>query len=319
MSRELALDDALPAEVVAEELPPPPDPRALLAELDAALAATVDAHLRLRRVARFVREASPAEVAMAVEHAAKGCVEGGWRRLFVTFAHWLLHARPRPRFPVGHWPLPDDELAPAGSKIAEIIEYAVDKRLRYAWLLLRDAFARIAPDETRLLQLHPSVEKWPLGWRRERARGFDATQQQFLLLDTTPAVVQLLAENPRTLEPQAVQIASLRPQHPWALQSLLLQPRWLGNERVCEAVVRNNSAPSWLVLLLAPLLPRKTQMALVHLQWIDADVRMILGDWHGVLMTQIARLEPGAAVEIEQTDDLTELMRQIAEDGTLEL
>jgi len=290
-----------------------------LKALDDALTATLDSSLRLRRVARFVRETEPATLACLFETAARRSIEGGWRQVWVALAHWLLHARPRPRFPVGHWPVSDDELAPGGTHIAETIEAAVDLRLPWTSLVLRDAFARIAPDEARLLQLHPSVEKWSLGWRRERARAAETAHQAYLLLDSTPAVVQILAENPKTLEPHAVQIASMRPQHPWALQALLLQPRWLGNDRVCEAAARNTSTPAWLVLLLAPLLPRKVQMALVHLAWIDRDARAILGLWHNVAMVRMTQMDAGQALHVaelpEAEVDLVTLMQQIADDA----
>ncbi len=310
--------DAPAVPVVAAE-PFDPHHAALehLKQLDATLSATLDAGLRLRRVARCIRDTEPAVLACLFEAAARGRIDGGWRQVWVALAHWMLHARPRPRFPVGHWPVPDDELAPGGTHIAEVIEAAVELELPWTSLVLRDAFARIAPDEARLLQLHPSVDKWSLGWRRERARAAETSHQAFLLLDSTPAVVQILAENPKTLEPHAVQVASMRPQHPWALQALLLQPRWLGNDRGCEAVARNHSTPAWLGLLLAPLLPRKVQMALVHLAWIDRDARAILGRWHGVEMVRVAQMDPGQAVQVAETvdseADLVALMQQIVE------
>ncbi len=306
------------AVLLAEPYDPQVQAQARLKLLDATLSATLDAGLRLRRVAQFIRETEPAVLACVFESAARGSIDGGWRQAWVALTHWILHARPRPRFPVGHWPVPDDELAPGGTHIAETIEAAVVLELPWSRLVLRDAFARIAPNEGRLLQLHPSVDKWSLGWRRERARMAETSYQAFLLLDSTPAVVQIIAENPKTLEPHAVQMASMRPQHPWALQALLLQPRWLGNDRVCEAVARNNSTPGWLVLLLAPLLPRKVQMALVHLAWIDRDVRAILGRWHGVEMVRVAQMAPGDAVHVAELPDmdadLAALMQKIADE-----
>ena len=44
-------------------------------------------------------------------------------------------------------------------------------------------------------------------------------------------------------------------------------------------------------------------MALVHLQYIDRDVRSILGQWHGVQMVRIAALEPGQAFFVPPTSD----------------
>lgn len=276
--------------------------RDALDRLQSAVQATPDVPMRLRRVARFVRETPPEELPALLDRAAAGSIDADLRTVYVALAHWVLHARPRPRFPVGHWPLPADELAPGGTEIAEAIAASMALDWPFSHIILRDAFARVQPSDSALLPLHPSVEKWPLGLRREKARGTDKNALPFLLLDTTPAVVQILAENPRVLEPQAVQIASLRSQHPWSLQGLLMSPRWLGNERVTEAVARNPSSPGWLVLLVAPLLPRRVQMALVHLQWIDRDVREVLGRWHGVAMAEQTTAPPIANI-YEVTDD----------------
>ncbi len=248
------------------------------------LSAIPDPHVRLRRIARLVQSEPPEHLAWVLEAAARGAVTNDWRALYVGMSHWILHARPRPRFPVGHWPLPADELAPPGAVVALAIGEARQHRLRFAEFALREAFARVTPRDEQLAPLHPSVDKLALGVRRERARGTDQNQLQFLLLDTTPAVVQILADNPRVTEPLAVQIASLRSQNPYALQALLMVPRWLGNERVVEAVARNPGAPAWLILLVAPLLSRRLQQALVHVEWLTRDVRELLSDWHGGLI-----------------------------------
>lgn len=248
------------------------------------LAAIPDPHLRLRRIARLVHSEPPEHLAWVLEAAGRGAVANDWRSLYVAMSHWILHARPRPRFPVGHWPVPADELAPPGVAVALAIGAARQHQLAFAELILREAFARITPRDEVLAPLHPSVDKLALGVRRERARGNDQNQLQFLLLDTTPAVVQILADNPRVTEPLAVQIASLRSQSPYALQALLMVPRWLGNERVVEAVARNPGAPSWLILLVAPLLNRRIQQALTHLEWLGRDVREVLAGWHGGLV-----------------------------------
>lgn len=278
------LDPLAPAE--AEPAPPSLAEQAgrALLRLRRVIDATPDAALRLRRVAQQVRDTEPAVLAALLNEAARGSITGGWRGVYLGLAQWVLHARPRPKFPVGHWPLPDDELAPQGVHLALAVAASCQQANEFAHIILRDAFARTGPGDQILLTLHPSVEKWPLGVRRERARGTDKNALQILLLDTTPAVVQILAENPRVLEPQAVQIASLRSQHPWALQSLLMMPRWMGNERVVEAVLRNPSTPGWLVLLLAPLVARRIQMAVVHLPWLPQPVAKVLADWHDVVL-----------------------------------
>lgn len=260
---------------------PRDDANALAARWARTLTAIPDPHVRLRRVASLIQQHGAEQLAQVLQAAAQGAVTSDFRSLHVALAHWVLHARPRPRFPVGHWPVPADELAPPGATVALAIGQARQCGLAFAELVLRGAFARPTPADQVLPQLHPSVDKLPLGVRRERARGTDQNQLQFLLLDHTPAVVQILADNPRVTEALAVQIASLRSQTPYALQALVMVPRWLGNERVVEAVVRNPNAPPWLTLLLAPLLPRRIQLAVTHLDWLDRPVREVLAQWHG--------------------------------------
>lgn len=312
MSGEQRSDDDLTVAVAAE---PDGQLAVTLSDVDRLarrLATTPDVALRLRQVARWAGETDPGGLAHALEDLGRHATSRDLRAVWVTVVLWLLHARPRPHFPVGHWPVPLDELAPGGVNLALATSAAWTEGLGYAHLVLRDAFARPTAADDHLPPLHPSVEKWPLGWRRERARSNDRNYLNLLLLDTTPAVVQLLAANPRILEPHAVQIASLRGQHPWALQSLLMEPRWLGNDKVCEAVARNQSAPPWLVLLLAPLLPARSQQALVHLPYVSREVRQVLAAWHGIVTTATQPAEPVAAVhEVEDVGDPAEVLAAV--------
>ena len=261
------------------------------------LLALPETGLRVRRLAGLLRDGEPAEVLPQLEAAVRrGLIQThlpygspGARELHLALVTWLLLARPRPQFPVGTWPQADDGLTLSVFRVATLLREAKVLDLPYLSLLLREGFRIPAATEDRLLQLHPSVDKLPLGTRRERARLTDRNQLQFLLLDSTPAVVQLLAENPRVVEAHAVQIASMRPTHPWALQALLSVPRWLGNERVVEAAARNTSAPGWLVLALAPLLPLRIRQALVHLTWLGAEVRDLLAQWQSIVPNQQRR------------------------------
>ncbi len=296
----------------------PADPAVLAGQWARILTAIPDPHVRLRRVASLVQQRGPEQLAQVLQAAAQGAVTSDWRSLHVALAHWVLHARPRPRFPVGHWPVPADELAPPGATVALAISEARLHGLAFAELVLRGAFARPSPADQVLPQLHPSVDKLPLGVRRERARGTDQTQLQFLLLDNTPAVVQILADNPRVTEGLAVQIASLRSQTAYALQAVVMVPRWLGNERVVEAVARNPGAPPWLTLLLAPLLPRRTQLALTHLEWLDRPLRDVLADWHGGVTQEPRQLGGHEGVfeldtALDSAGDPSEALHQLLE------
>jgi len=99
-----------------------------------------------------------------------------------------------------------------------------------------------------------TIEHLSLGVRRERARSHKRELFEPLLVETTPSVVQLLAMNTRLREPDMIQLTALRPTHPYALWSVLLQHRWLANDQVREACARNPAAKPWLVMALSPLL-----------------------------------------------------------------
>ena len=235
--------------------------------------------VRLRWLATWLREGDPVEVVATLEESARHAAQGDARLLHLTFVHLMIILRPRPELPGGPLPPPDRRLVLPDMVVVRLIQAAMHAHLRWTTWLLRECFRRPTLHEGRLLQLHPTVEKVPLGVRKERARIPDPELVSALLVDTTPAVVQILGENARLSEAHALTIATLRPTHPYALQALLMNLKWLTNVRVVESLVRNDAAPGWLVLALAPLLPRLTQKALVNLPRIDMDVREILADW----------------------------------------
>ena len=289
------------------------------------LLALADPQLRVRRMAALLREQSPTRLLPQLHDAIQyGLVQTagrlphpGAREVHLTLVAWLLQTRPRPGFPVGTWPLPDDGLRLEPGREVELLRAAESLEQPYLGLLLRMGLRTDSQDDTRLLQLHPSMDKLPLGVRRERARLGNREHLQFLLLDTTPAVVQLLAHNPRVTEAHAVQIASLRPTHPWALQALLTAPRWLGAEAVLEAVARNPSTPGWLVLSLAPLLPQRIQRALVHLQWLDRDVRDLLADWQALQPAE--RIEALPVTHEVGADELADVLAELGHSRETEI
>lgn len=281
------------------------------------LLALADPQLRVRRLAALLRDHSPTRLMPQLHDAIQyGLVQTashapvlGAREVHLTLVLWLLQTRPRPGFPVGTWPLPDDGLRLEPRREVELLRAAEALELPYLGLLLRLGLRADTEDDRRLLQLHPSMDKLPLGVRRERARLGNREHLQFLLLDTTPAVVQLLANNPRVTEAHAVQIASLRPTHPWALQALLTAPRWLGAEAVLEAVARNPSTPGWLVLALAPLLPQRIQRALVHMSWLEPNVRDLLADWQA--LQPAGRIESLPVTHEVGADELADVLAEL--------
>ena len=271
------------------------------------LMALQDPNLRLRRLARFLTEAPEQEVAPTIEQAARNAQSGQQREFYVTLVQLLLHVRPRPVLPGGPLPMPERQWLLSELRVANLIGAAVTGQLPFAARLLRDAFAPPRAGDERLLPPHPSIEPIPLGTRRERARLPRKDLLLPLLLDTTPSVVLLLAENPRIVQAHALQMATLRPTHPYALQALLMPLRWLADEKIAEAVARNPAAPAWLVLALAPLLPRKVLAALVHLAWIDASVRALLAGWLGldgqVIEAAVATAAAGRDPEVFYVDE----------------
>lgn len=235
--------------------------------------------VRLRWLAQWLRESEPETAVAALEEAAQTAALGFGRELHLTFIHLLLQVRPRPDLPGGPLPPPDRRLVMPDSRAAQLIGAAHRSGFQWTAWLLRESFRPPVLIEGRLLPLHPSVERIALGVRKERARVPDLEVVAPLLVDSTPAVIQILAENPRIMEAQALLMATLRPTHPYALQALLLNQRWLTNIKIVEAVARSDAAPPWLVLALTPLLPRPVQMAIVNLPRIDLEVRELMARW----------------------------------------
>lgn len=246
------------------------------------LAHVVDPAVRQRYVARDLQTADAHEVVEAIEFCAMSSRDSLQRGLYLSFLQLILTVRPRPNLPGGPLPLPDRERVLADARVALLIGAATQREFVFTARLLRDAFAPPTVADAHLIHLHPSVEKIPLGTRRERARSPSRDQLAALLLDTTPSVVQILAENPRTLQAHAMQMATLRPTNAWALQAILMSLRWLSNELICESCMRNQAAPAWLVLALAPLVPSKIQLSVLHLPWINVSVRALLARWLGL-------------------------------------
>ncbi len=243
------------------------------------LATLREPDVRLRWLAQWLREADPDDAVAALEEAAQSAALGNARELHLTFVYLLLHVRPRPDLPGGPLPPPDRRLVLPDLRVAQLIGAAHRRGLQWTSWLLRESFRPPLLSEGYLIPLHPSVEKIALGVRKERARVPDLEVLTPLLADSTPAVIQILAENPRVLEAHALLIATLRPTHPYALQALLLHQRWLTNVKVVEGVARSEAAPPWLVLALTPLLPRPVQLAIANLPRINQEVRELLARW----------------------------------------
>ncbi len=263
--------------------------------------------IRLRWLAQWLRETEP-DVAVAVlEEAAQQAALGNGRELHLTFVHLLLQVRPRPDLPGGPLPPPDHRLVLPNLRVAQLIGAAHRQGFQWTAWLLRECFRAPLLVEGRLLPLHPSVEKIALGVRKERARVPDLDVLAPLLVDSTPAVVQILSENSRVMEAQALLVASLRPTHAYALQALLLNLCWLTNVKVVEAVARSDAAPAWLVLAVTPLLPKQVQLAIAKLPRVHVEVRELMAQWLDlgeVVLAAAPRRDPNPGIFAVSEDDL---------------
>ena len=264
--------------------------------------------VRLRWLAQWLRETPPELAAAVLEESAQTAAQGHGRELHLTFVHLLLHVRPRPDLPGGPLPPPDFRLVLPDARVAALIGAAHRQGFQMTAWLLRESFRPPMLVEGRLIPLHPSVERIALGVRKERARVPDPEVVAPLLADSTPAVIHILSENPRVLETHALAVASLRPTHPYALQALLLNVRWLTNIKVVEAVVRSEAAPPWLVLALTPLLARPVQMAIANLPRVNMEVREMLAQWlkmgDVVMSAAPQRRDPNPGIFAVGEDDL---------------
>lgn len=210
--------------------------------------------VRLRRLGAFLAEGDPVMIASAVEESALDSSRAEQKLFYLTLAHLLLTIRPRPPLPAGPLPLEETGLLPDQVQIARVIGAAQKIHAPFCAALLKELWAPHKKEDARLLPPHLSIEHLPLGVRRERARSPKRDVFEPLLVEATPSVMQLLVNNTRLREPDVVALAALRPTHPYALWSILLNHRWLSNDKVREACARNPAAKAWLVFTLSPLL-----------------------------------------------------------------
>ncbi|MCB9740538.1 MAG: hypothetical protein H6747_14840 [Deltaproteobacteria bacterium] len=223
--------------------------------LERAIVALEQEPMRVGRVASAMRVEEPLAVALLLERAACESGDTAARTVYLAFLAMVLAVRPRPRLPAG--PLEQDHARdwPHEREIAAITGAASRHGLRFVPGLLRELFRLPDPLEGRVPPPHVTIEHLPLGVRRQRARQQSPEQWRPLLVDIDPAVVELLAANPRLGLPEMIRLASNRTTHPWSLWSILLAPRWRKRDGVLLAIAGNPRCPLWLLLAVAPLLP----------------------------------------------------------------
>ncbi|MEY3013235.1 MAG: hypothetical protein RIT45_1970 [Pseudomonadota bacterium] len=223
--------------------------------IERAIVALEQEPMRAGRMASALRVEEPLAVAWMLERAATRTSEPGARTCYLAFLSMALAVRPRPRLPAGPLERDHERDWPHAREVAAITGAASREGVRYVPGLLRELFREPHPRESRVPPPHVTIEHMPLGVRRQRARRPEREQWRMLLVDVDPAVVELLALNPRLGNEDAIRLASNRNTHPWSLWSLLLAPRWRTRPDVLVAVANNPQCPLWLLLAIAPLLP----------------------------------------------------------------
>lgn len=232
--------------------------------------------VRLRRLGVFLGEGDPVMIASAIEESALASTEPNQKVFYLTLAQLLLTIRPRPPLPAGPLPLEERSLLPDNVQVARIIGAAQKVHAPFCAALLKELWRPHEKRDARLLPPHLSIEHLALGVRRERARSPKRTVFAPLLVENTPSVVQLLANNTRLREPDLVALAAHRPQHPYALWSILLNHRWLSSDLVREACTRNPAAKQWLIFALAPLLGAAKLNEVVRKVRLEKDLLTVM-------------------------------------------
>lgn len=257
------------------------EPSLAAAALERAIVALEQEPMRVGRLASGVRAEDPLTIALLLERAACAATEPGARTCYLAFVAFALSVRPRPKLPAGPLQREHERSWPHAREIAAITGAASRARLRFVPGLLRELFHTPKAAEARVPPPHVTIEHLSLGVRRQRARQPAREQWRPLLVDVDPAVVELLALNPRLQVDDMVRLASNRNTHPWSLWSLLLSPRWRVRSEVLIAVAANPRCALWLLLVIAPLLPpRELGDALRRRSRLRADELSLFAGLH---------------------------------------
>jgi len=114
----------------------------------------------------------------------------------------------------------------------------------------------------------------PLGSRRQAARGTNRFMLDRLLRDRDHRVIQILLDNPRITERDAVLIAAQRPSTAEVLQCVSAHRRWASSYAVRKALAANPYTPEQIAIGLLPTL-------------LVQDLRFIITS--GVLLAEVHR------------------------------
>lgn len=110
-----------------------------------------------------------------------------------------------------------------------------------------------ADDEPRVPQ-YAAGRTLTLGERKSLARRPDRRMFDRLARDPSPAVIELLLNNPKLTEDDVVRLCARRPGLPEVLSLVFLNPRWAARPRVRRTLALNPRTPEPIVAAVVPLM-----------------------------------------------------------------
>lgn len=127
-------------------------------------------------------------------------------------------------------------------------------------------------DERRVPQYVPG-RMLTLGERKSLARRPDRRFIDRITRDPSPAVIELLLNNPRLTEDDVVRMCARRPNTPEVLTLVFANPRWSSRPRVRRSLALNPATPEPLVAAVVPLLNPEDLRAVAEDERIAPAVR----------------------------------------------
>ncbi|MEZ4393646.1 MAG: hypothetical protein R3A48_21465 [Polyangiales bacterium] len=117
-----------------------------------------------------------------------------------------------------------------------------------------DGDAKPREDEEHKVPQYVPGRTLTLGERKALARRPDRRQIDRITRDPSPAVIELLLNNPRLTEDDVVRMCARRPNVPEVLTLVFANPRWSSRPRVRRSLALNPNTPEPIVAAVVPLL-----------------------------------------------------------------
>jgi hypothetical protein len=128
-------------------------------------------------------------------------------------------------------------------------------------------------DEERRVPQYVPGRMLTLGERKSLARRPDRRLIDRITRDPSPAVIELLLNNPRLTEDDVVRMCARRPNSPEVLTLVFANPRWSSRPRVRRSLALNPATPEPLVAAVVPLLNPEDLRAVAEDERIGPAVR----------------------------------------------